>query len=130
MVEKVVFTLVDTAKDLIDLIKETNAKNGFKDGDFLFVDEKGRVHERAFDNRLRKYCRHLDIPERSMNKKRKTFISTIANSSFTSVKDAQREAGHKYLSTTMDNYYKDTKHDEEKLQNIEKALSHLTVLTA
>lgn len=123
-------TLVDAAKDLIDLIKETNAKNGFKDGDFLFVDEKGRVHERAFDNRLRKYCRHLDIPERSMNKERKTFISTIANSPFTSVKDAQREAGHKYLSTTMDNYYKDTKHDEEKLQNIEKALSHLTVLTA
>lgn len=123
-------TLVDSAKTVIELIKKTNALNGYKEDNFLFVDEKGRVHERAFDTRLRKYCRHLGIPERSLNKERKTFISTIANSPFTSIKDAQREAGHKYLSTTMDNYYKDTKHDEEKLVNMEKALAHLPVVSA
>lgn len=121
-------TLVDASENLIKLIQKVNADNGFKDGDYLFVDENGRVHERAFDSRLRKYCRHLELPERSLNKERKTFISTLANSPFTSVKDAQREAGHKYLSTTMNNYYKDTKHDEEKRQNMAKALSHLPAL--
>ena len=123
-------TLVDSAKKLIALIQETNAKNGYKEDDFLFVNSNGRIHERAFDTRIRKYCRHLDIPVRSLNKERKTFISTLANSPYTSIKDAQREAGHKYLSTTMDNYFKDTRHDEEKLSNIEKALSHLPNLSA
>ena len=119
-------TLINSAKEIIALIQEANLKNGNKDEDFLFVDEKGRMHERAFDSRLRKYCRHLNIPVRSLNKERKTFISTLANSPFTSIKDAQREAGHKYLSTTMNHYYKDTRHDEEKLSNMEKALSHLS----
>jgi len=119
-------TLINSAKEIIALIQEANIKKGNKDEDFLFVDEKGRIHERAFDSRLRKYCRHLNIPVRSLNKERKTFISTLANSPFTSIKDAQREAGHKYLSTTMNHYYKDTRHDEEKLSNMEKALSHLS----
>lgn len=123
-------TLIAKAKEIITLIEETNKKNGFFDNDYLFVDKDGRVNSRSFDTRLRKYCRHLGIPERSLNKERKTFISNLANSPYTSIKDAQREAGHKYLSTTMDNYYKDTKHDEEKLSNMEKAFSHLTEKTA
>lgn len=105
--------LTDRANKLIDEIIETNHKNGLHDQDFLFLNKDGRIHARALDSRIRKYCRQSNISERSMHKIRKTNITTLLDSRQFTDSEVQEHAGHRYLSTTLNHYVKNRNYDSK-----------------
>lgn len=115
--------LVPRAKELLKLIKEANDLNGYQDNDYIFVNEKGRVHTRAIDYRLRKYCKKAGIPEKSLHKIRKTFASTLLDKGI-SVVDIKEVMGHSTFQTTEKYYLYSLTNQEKKKQQFSKALSY------
>ncbi|MDF2842033.1 MAG: integrase family protein [Herbinix sp.] len=95
--------LIAAAKELIEKAKALNEANGFYDDDFIFVNEKGRVHFKAIDSRVKKYCRKAGIPEKSIHKIRKTYISTLIDANL-NIDQIRRLVGHENEQTTYQNY--------------------------
>lgn len=113
--------LTSKAKEILNLIKETNTKNGFTDGDYIFVDMDGRIHVRALDYRIRKCCKLADIDIKSFHKLRKTYISTLIEHNVNI--DLVREiVGHEDARTTYKNYCYNTQTEDMTKKTLEKAL--------
>ena len=110
------------ARKVFDLIIKANKMAGYT-GDFLFVHDGQRVHERAADYRLRKYCIQAGIPVRSMHKIRKTYISTLLDTPSISPDHVRLLAGHNQLSTTYNSYYFSTQREEDTHDALEEALN-------
>ncbi len=90
--------------------------------EWLFFNKRDRIHNRAMDLRIRRYCRLAGINEKSLHKVRSTYISLLrdAGMSFEKIAD---EVGHKSVITTMLNYSFDTLEDEENKRIINKGLN-------
>ncbi|MBB2182233.1 site-specific integrase [Lachnospiraceae bacterium MD1] len=95
--------LTTKAREILSMIKNASDSNGYVDNDYIFVNEKGRIHVRALDYRLRKYCDNLNIPEKSMHKIRKTFISTLIDHNV-NINYIRETVGHESEETTYKSY--------------------------
>lgn len=111
------------ARKLIQKIIDNNKEQGFSDGDYIFLDRKGRIHERAVDTRIRKYCRTLGFKHiKSCHDIRRTYISTLIDINI-NINKIREQAGHSDELTTYKNYCFNRMNDEQTEQALESALS-------
>lgn len=90
--------------------------------EWLFVNKDGRIHNRAMDLRIRKYCNLIGIKEKSLHKIRSTYISMLraCGMSFEKIRE---EVGHKSILTTANHYCYDTQDDMDNLEMLNKGLN-------
>ncbi len=112
------------ARDILQTIKEWNIEHGFGDNEYIFLGKDGnRIHSRALDTRIRKYCTHIGIDEKSMHKIRKTYISTLVDSNLININTIREMVGHEDERTTLKNYTFNRKSDTQTQENMELALA-------
>lgn len=114
--------LSQTARNILQKIRSSNAQHGYYDDGFLFLGEDGRVHSKSIDYRIRKYCRHIGISEKAMHKIRKTYISTLIDSGL-NINAIRKLAGHEDERTTYNNYCFNRLTDAQTEQLLETALN-------
>ncbi len=92
--------------------------------EWLFVQKNGvRIHNRAMESHLKKYCKLADIPIfKSMHKIRSTYISLLRDAGMSFEKIAE-EVGHQSVITTMNNYSFDVNSDEENRRILNNSLN-------
>lgn len=113
--------LTDDALYILELLKEYYESENLVN-EWLFVNKNGRIHNRAMDLRIRRYCRLAGINEKSLHKIRSTYISLLRDAGVSFEKIAE-EVGHKSVLTTMLNYSFDTQDDAENKRLINKGLN-------
>lgn len=70
-----------------------------------FQDCSGRIPSRAVDSRIRKYCKHLSITQKSTHKVRMTYISTLIDAGL-NINLIRQQVGHEdiFVKTNHINY--------------------------
>lgn len=95
--------LSDSACIILDLIESYNKRNNIN-SKFLFYDNKyGRIKTRSFDKKIRRICKSIGIPVRSMHKLRKTYASILFSNGIED-KIVQSQMRHKDINTTHKHY--------------------------
>jgi integrase len=115
--------LTNKAREILKRLKNWRDEMGYQKSDYIFLDQYGqRIHSKSFDTRLRKYCRHLDISEKSMHKIRKTYISALLDHNI-NINVIRSQVGHEDERTTYRSYCFNRKSDRQTQAEFEKALS-------
>lgn len=121
--------LVDLSEDalyILQLLKDYYASEGIT-SEWLFVNKNGRIHNRAMDLRIRRYCRLAGMEKvKSCHKIRSTFVSRLRDAGMSFERIAE-EVGHKSVFTTMQNYSYDTLDDLENRRILNSGLNIITV---
>lgn len=113
--------LTDEAMSIINAAINEIKENGYSDEDYLFQDIRGRVSSRAVDSRIRKYCDHINISQKSTHKIRKTYISTLIDAGI-NINKIRQTVGHESTKTTYGNYCYNRYSQEQTEEQFEKAL--------
>ena len=114
--------LTTEALNILSIIKSNSTS--CKDNDFIFLDQNGnRLHARAIDYRIRKYCKKIGISSKSMHKIRKTYISTLVDAGL-NINTIRELVGHADERTTLKNYTFDRNPENLIHSQLEKALCH------
>lgn len=97
--------LTKDAMNIILLARKTIEKEGFSDEDYIFQDCSGRIPSRAVDSRIRKYCKHLSITQKSTHKVQMTYISTLIDAGL-NINLIRQQVGHEdiFVKTNHINY--------------------------
>ena len=116
--------LVDLSDDaiyILELLYDYYESENLK-SEWLFVNKRGHIHDRAMDLRIRKYCRMINIDEKSLHKVRSTYISMLraAGMSFEKI---QELVGHKSVLTTIKHYLYDVEEDIENRRILNEGLN-------
>jgi len=90
--------------------------------EWLFVNKRGHIHNRAMDLRIKKYCRMIGIEEKSLHKVRSTYISMLRASGM-SFEKIQELVGHKSVLTTIKHYLYDVEEDIENRRILNEGLN-------
>lgn len=116
--------LVDLTDDAIYILQLLNDyyESENINSEWLFVNKNGRIHNRAMDLRIRKYCRMIGINEKSLHKVRSTYISMLRACGM-SFEKIQEEVGHKSVLTTANHYLYDLEEDEENRRILNQGLN-------
>lgn len=97
--------LSEKAKHILELVISWNQAHGYANSKYLFINEKGeRIIRKRLDTTIRRYCRIAKIPPRSCHKIRKTFVSTLIDTSGISNDEVRKIAGHSDLAVTNSCY--------------------------
>lgn len=115
--------LTDDAIYILQMLKDFYESEHLE-SEWLFVNKNGRIHNRAMDLRIRRYCRLAGINEKSLHKVRSTFISMLRDAGMSFEKIAE-EVGHKSIITTMNHYSYDTLDAEQNRTILNKGLKML-----
>ncbi len=118
--------LSNTARSILELVKQNNQDHGYYDDGYLFLNANGRVHGRSVDTRIRKYCRYIGIGEKSSHKARKTYISSLIDAGV-NINEIRKQVGHEDERTTYKNYCFNRMPQDETESLLEKALTHKTI---
>ncbi len=113
--------LTAKAKEVIQLIRDSNEKNGFYDNGYMFLNDKGRVHTSSLRWRLKKCCKYAKVTPKSMHKIRKTFISTLIDNNV-NINYIRKVVGHESETTTYKSYCFNRLSDKSTEIQLEKAL--------
>lgn len=113
--------LTDSAIETLEELKNYYNRKNFE-SEWIFDRPSGKIHYRALDLRIGKYCRETGIPHRSIHSIRKTFISALRDGGMSFEKIAEI-VGHKQISTTMAAYSYDLKADEQNVKMMNNALN-------
>lgn len=112
------------AREILKTVKAWNKEHGYENSEYIFLDTDGhRIHSKNLDCRIRKYCRHINISEKSMHKIRKTYISTLVDSNLININKIREMVGHEDERTTLKNYTYNRKSDVQTQESIETALA-------
>lgn len=114
--------LSKTARDVLELVKKYNIENGETNDDWIFTEGNTRIHAACFSSRIIDSCKMVGIPEKSMHKIRKTFISTLIDGGV-NINEVRKLAGHADERTTYGNYCFNRFTEKETCNQIEQALS-------
>lgn len=116
--------LVDLTNDAIYILQLLYDfyKSENMDSEWLFINKKGRIHNRAMDLRIRRYCRMIGINEKSLHKVRSTYISMLRTSGM-SFEKIQELVGHKSVLTTVKHYLYDVEEDIENRKILNQGLN-------
>ncbi len=113
--------LTDDALYILQLLKDFYQTEGLQ-SEWLFVNKEGRIHNRAMDLRIRRYCRMAGIKEKSLHKIRSTYISMLRDAGM-SFEKIREEVGHKSVLTTANHYFYDTRDNEENRRILNMGLN-------
>lgn len=113
--------LTSEALEVITLVRKTIKEEGFSDEDFMFQDRRGRITSRAVDSRIRKYCDHINITQKSTHRIRKTYISTLIDAGL-NINLIRQQVGHEDERTTYHNYCFNRMNEVETEAKLEAAL--------
>ena len=106
------------------MVKAWNKENGYGKSEYIFVGKDGqRIHSKALDTRIRKYCRYIGISEKSMHKIRKTYISTLIDSQTVNLNTIRDLVGHEDERTTLRCYCFNRQTESQTQESIERALN-------
>ena len=113
--------LNDTAKKILEQIKETNLKYDYYDDDYIFIKSQGKTRgtTKAFSKYLYDLCISSGVMAKSSHKIRKTYISSLFDSGV-NINTIREQAGHEDERTSLNNYCFDQNLDsaiEEKLES-------------
>ncbi|MCF8020269.1 MAG: site-specific integrase [Vallitaleaceae bacterium] len=111
---------------LIETVRGINAEYGFKDENFLFIDENGRTKARAIDNRIRKLCNKAGIPVKSAHDIRRTVASEM-HTNGVPVEIIRQFLGHADIKTTW-SYIFNNQNKAKTSQIIQRSLSQMNGL--
>lgn len=115
--------LTDKSLKYISMILEANAKHGFLDSEYLFINSRGkRITRKSIDRAIRTFCKLAELDPRSSHKFRKTFISTLYDTDGISKDELRRIAGHSDLTVTTACYVFNRNPKETTLSALNKAL--------
>ena len=117
--------LSSTARNILELVMQSNRERGFQDHGYLFLNANGRIHGRSVDTRIRKYCRNIGIDEMSSHKARKTYISSLIDAGV-NINEIRKQVGHEDERTTYRNYCFNRMPQSETENMLEKVLTHKT----
>lgn len=98
----------DNSLWLIERLKNNNI-----DKEFVFTNQRGRLHTQAIRKRLAQICKKLSIPIRSPHKARKTYGSILLDNHL-DTNFILQQMGHTEISTTEQHYHRNRKRIEEK----------------
>ncbi len=115
--------LTNEAKQIIEMVRNANKENGFKDEDFLFVNATQRMQENTILKRIYKFCDEAFIEKRSPHKVRKTFASILVNDGIMDISEVAQLLGHVSEQTLINHYLYPTKSSETRRERLEKALA-------
>ncbi len=115
--------LTNEAKQIIEMVRNANKENGFKDEDFLFVNATQRMQENTILKRIYKFCDEPFIEKRSPHKVRKTFASILVNDGIMDISEVAQLLGHVSEQTLINHYLYPTKSSETRRERLEKALA-------
>ena len=114
--------LTPEAKEVIAVAAEFQKENGYVQDSYIFTTNGQPLLYRNVNAAYRRYCKRLGILYRSSHKVRKTCISAMLSSDMNA--DTVRQiAGNAQLSTTYNCYYYDRALDQEKMDQMSRALS-------
>lgn len=115
--------LTKKAYRYLKMVREWNKEHGYADSKYIFINKDGqRIHSRALDTRIRKYCRNIGINEKSMHKIRKTYISTLIDNQAVNLNTIRNLVGHEDERTTLKCYCFNRKSDLQTQESLERAL--------
>lgn len=99
------------------ILKEIKTLN--PSGKYVFEQHGERIRTCLFDDRIRRICSKLEIKEKSLNKIRKTYATTLIDKR---VDDSLiiAQMGHTDIMTTKNYYYKNRKNMQQKSLIIDK----------
>lgn len=99
------------------ILKEIKTLN--PSGKYVFEQHGQRIRTCLFDDRIRRICSKLKIKEKSLNKIRKTYATTLIDKR---VDDSLiiAQMGHTDITTTKNYYYKNRKNMQQKSLIIDK----------
>ena len=95
---------------ICSLLRELNPN-----GEFVFVNSKGRMTTNCFRGRLRTICKNLGFIQKSPHKIRKTYSSIIKDAGVGDIL-IKSQMGHTNIKTTEENYYRDRIKKDKKSQ--------------
>jgi len=103
------------------VLKKIQSLNPF--GEFIFQRPDGsRIRSKCFNDKCKRTCRALGIPERTTHKIRKTYASTLIDANVNS-KIVQEQLGHKDFSTTKKYYDRNRRNNEVKRSELNRAIN-------
>lgn len=114
--------LTTVARNILEMIWESNEKKGYSNSEYIFLNDNKRVHAAALDSRIRKYCNHIHISEKGMHKIRKTYVSTLIDCDNININYIRTQVGHADERTTYGNYVFNRKSEDLTETEMEKAL--------
>lgn len=103
---------------ILHLIEQMNPR-----GEYLFMRNGERVKGKAFTCKLRRICKKLHIPERSMHKCRCTYITKLLDSHVPEM-IILRQAGHAQISTSKTHYYYNRNSQATVEEAVQKAIKY------
>lgn len=116
-----VVDLTDDALFILDQLKKYYESEGIC-SEWLFTHKNGKIHDRALDLRIRKYCEATGTDIKSLHKIRSTFISMLRDAGMSFEKIAE-EVGHQQIQTTMNNYSFDVNTNEDNIRMLNAGLN-------
>lgn len=112
--------LNDSAIEVWNWIRKINMKNGIF-SEYMFYEEKfGRLKLCHFERTLRRLCKEVDIPYKSLHKLRKTY-SSILFANDVDKKTIQSQMRHRSFKTTEAHYLFSTRSREYVREQINQA---------
>lgn len=119
-IRKVPYT--ERAKKIISLIKEASLSFDFYDNNFVFCPRSKRIQSNSLDTKLSRYCKLLNLSEKSCHKIRKTYISKLIINGI-DLDTVCKVSGHTDLKTTFDSYLFALNTESEIHEQFEEILS-------
>jgi integrase len=114
--------LTPTAKDIISHAKKRQEELGVDSNGYIFsIIDDLPLPQQPLLRLYEKYCRNAGIIHKSSHKARKTYISSLIDKQV-NINTIREMVGHSDERTTLGNYCFDRSTEQEKLEQIEKAL--------
>lgn len=107
--------ITDSAIETIEKLKEF-------DGEFLVEANGKRILTNSYNDGIRRMCKELKIPTKSMHKIRRTYGTTLIDGSVDE-SIIMEQMGHSDITTTKKFYYYSNKNQKTKEMQIEKAIN-------
>ena len=118
--------LTETAKYIINLVKQVNEIFGNKCEDYLFVKKNKKITHYSIQAHILRGCKRIHIPTKTAHKIRKTYISTLIDAGV-NIDEVRRYAGHSDERTTFGNYCFNRETGQETKEKLERALNNRQV---
>ena len=113
--------LVPEALQLIETAKARQREEGVSDEGYIFSMRETPILYSSVTKAFTKYCRYMGIIPKSSHKARKTFISSLIDGKI-NINTVRQYAGHVDERTTLNNYCYDRSSEDEKYEQMRKAL--------
>lgn len=120
--------LTSISRYFFKAILDLNNARGLNSEYLLLNDTGERIHNDSINNALRRVNKKINTPQKGNHSLRKTCISKMNASNLLTNEELREFAGHKYISTTQNNYIFQTDTlDDKRIANYEKAINSTNI---